>query len=237
MTLDIPSPCRVNLSTPKDIHRKGLETFIQHVFCASYSANIGECMPVLMGLYDTVNTLQAALGLRFAGSDRLFLETYLNEPVDTLLATRLGRYGELYGPRRDVIVEVGNLAATQAGGTRWLIIALTALLQGAGFEWAVFTATRSLRNAFNRLGLYMHPLGAADPIRLTKNTSELWGSYYSHDPHVVAVNVQHTFGVLDRYLRNGHGRGSLSGIWRQSYDIGNELYLPNSQNAANTWQR
>ena len=47
---------------------------------------------------------------------------------------------------------MGNLATVSSGGARWLIIALTAYLQGAGYDWVVFTAVRSLRNSFEKPG-------------------------------------------------------------------------------------
>jgi len=225
------SPSSVNLSQAPTAHRAALEDYIRQVFANAYQARVGECMPVLLGLYDTEERVQAALGLRFAAAGELFLETYLDQPVEALLATQLGRFGERYAPGREHIVEVGNLAATHAGGTRWLIIALSALLQGAGFAWVVFTATRALRNAFNRLGLYMQPLGHADPLRLGAQEQASWGSYYAQDPCVMAVNVQHTFGVLDRYLRIEQAFAALRGIWQQSYAIGSDIFLPTAKHA------
>lgn len=217
------SPSSVSLAHAPGSGRSALEDFIRQVFASAYAARVSECMPVLLGLYDTQDKVQAALGLRFAQPGRLFLENYLDRPVDTLLAAQLGQFGKHYAPDRAHIVEVGNLAASCAGGTRWLIIALTALLQGAGYEWVVFTATRALRNAFNRLGLYMHPLGAADPACLPEAVRVAWGSYYTHDPFVMAVNVQHTFGILDRYLRLERALTALRTIWQQSYHIGSQI--------------
>ena len=228
---DTSSPSSVNLAHAPDARRGALEGFIRQVFANAYQARISECMPVLMGLYDSSDTVQAALGLRFAHGGALFLEHYLDEPVESILATRLGGYAERYAPGREHIIEVGNLAASQAGGTRWLIIALTALLQSAAFEWVVFTATRTLRNAFNRLGLYMLPLAAAEAARLPAPARAEWGSYYAQDPCVVAVNVQHTYGVLDRYLRLEHTMAALRNIWQQSYCIGSDLYLPSARQA------
>lgn len=231
MVINSPSPSSVNLSQAPTARRTALEEYIRQVFAGAYRARVGECMPVLLGLYDSEERVQAALGLRFAATHTLFLETYLDQPVETQLATELGRFGERLAPRRELIVEVGNLAATHAGGTRWLIIALTALLQGAGYAWVVFTATRALRNAFNRLGLYMQPLAQADPRRLSAQEQASWGSYYAQDPQVVAVNVQHTYGVLERYLRIEQAFAMLRGIWQQSYAIGSDFFLPTTRQA------
>ena len=84
---------------------------------------------------------RAVLGFRYADQAPLFLEHYLERPVEQLLAARLKRPVD-----RSRLVEVGNLAVTTAGGGRWLITALTAYLSATGSEWALFTIGPALVN-------------------------------------------------------------------------------------------
>ena len=47
-----------------------------------------------------------------------------------------------------------------------------------------------------------------------------WGDYYAHGPQVVAVNVHHTFGVLDRYLRVERAAAMLQTLWCRAHALG-----------------
>lgn len=202
-------------------HTKGrqpLERFIHEVYQQQYSADIRHFMPMLMGLYGQSGSYLAALGLRFAKNGPVFLEQYLKQPIEnSLTEVTHSDVGEI---SRDSIVEVGNLAAHHAGGTRWLIIALTAYLQGAGYDWVTFTSVASLRNSFRKLGLKLYSLGPASKERLPEKEWSLWGSYYESNPMVMAVNVHHTYGVLERLLRFEQALTALQHIWSQSFAFG-----------------
>ena len=56
-----PSPNSVNLSRLQDAHRSELEDYIRQVSARAYAARVGECMPVLLGLYDSEERMQATL--------------------------------------------------------------------------------------------------------------------------------------------------------------------------------
>ena len=55
-------------------------------------------------------------------------------------------------------------------------------------ESAIFTATRPLRGLLRRNGIQMLELGRAERSRV--DDPDIWGSYFDHDPRIVAV-VQH----------------------------------------------
>lgn len=141
-------------------------------------------MPCLLGLYDGEQQLQAALGVRCGQQGALFLEHYLDVPVEHCIAEHSGGSQ----PSRGLIAEVGNLAAVGAGHARLLIVALTDLLAAAGFRWVAFTGTPMLLNSFQRLGLGLLHLGAADGRRLGDELAD-WGSYYATQPQVMVGDV------------------------------------------------
>jgi hypothetical protein len=67
---------------------------------------------------------------------------------------------------------------------RRLITELARRFHCEGHRWAVFTATRELRNSFRRLRLVPVVLARADRARLQQG-ADGWGDYYSHDPIVM----------------------------------------------------
>lgn len=211
-------PATVTLIPKYKAERQSIEQFIHAVYAEQYAADIQHFMPVLMGLHAKTGSYLAALGLRPAAEGPLFLEHYLAHPIEEVLAAAT-QY-DASEISRASIVEVGNLAAHHAGGTRWLIIALTAYLQGAGYDWVAFTSVPSLRNSFRKLGLKLYTLGAAEQSRLPEAEQAHWGRYYETRPLVMAVNVHHTYGVLERLLRVEHALTSLRQIWQQSFAYG-----------------
>lgn len=183
--------------------RQHLESFIGERFAEHYGARIRHFMPCLLGLYDGQRQLQAALGVRCGQQGALFLEHYLDAPVEQCIA-------ELAGcsqvPSRGQIAEVGNLASLGAGHARLLIVALSDLLAEAGFRWVAFTGTPLLINSFQRLGLTPLNLGVADGERLGAELAD-WGSYYATHPQVMACDVLATHQRLQAqgvYLRLGY---------------------------------
>jgi len=163
--------------------RVQFEDFIAARFGRAYGARVTHFLPHLLGVRDGLGRWQAAAGYAAAEAGRLFLEQYLERPIEQALAERLGRPLARHG-----IVEVGNLAAVSAGMARQLIPQLARHLHRLGYRWVVFTATRALRNSFLRLGLRPLPIARADPARLPDGGTS-WGAYYEQDPIVMAGKI------------------------------------------------
>ncbi|AIT82041.1 thermostable hemolysin [Novosphingobium pentaromativorans] len=124
------------------------------------------------------NAAHAALGYRRACEETLFLERYLDCPVEHCLSLALQRTVE-----RTSVIEIGNLAADDA----FAMVALWGMAAndlGANCEIAVATLTAPLRRMFERLGVTLHVLAKADPKRA--GDPRAWGSYYASDPMVCA---------------------------------------------------
>lgn len=171
--------------------RAGVERFIHDCFAEIHGARISHFMPRLLSLHAGRGDMVAAFGLREARSSRLFLESYLDRPIEDELQARLG-----HPVRRDEIMEVGNLSARYAGAARWLSVAVTAMLHESGYRWVVFTGTAALRNSFQRLGLRPLELAAASVAHLPAAERADWGRYYESSPVVMAGDVAHGYHAL-----------------------------------------
>lgn len=163
--------------------RASFEQFIATRFARAYGARLSHFLPNLLGVRGDAGQWRAAAGYAAALDGPLFLEQYLDRPVEEALTAALGRPAH-----RARIVEVGNLAAVSAGAARALIPLLARSLQRLGYRWVVFTATRELRNSFRRLGLQPLVLAPADPARVAGGGAA-WGSYYQRDPQVMAGRI------------------------------------------------
>jgi hypothetical protein len=172
--------------------RAQAEAFIGDIFRRHYGAEVRSFAPNLMLLEDS-GRITAAAGWRCAGEDRLFLETYLDAPIETIVARLAGQ-----PVRREAIVEVGNLAADRAGGSVDVILNLARHLDRLGYEWVAFTATSELISIFSRLGLPPLALSTADPERLGTEAAD-WGSYYESRPIVVAGRIALALEMLKRH--------------------------------------
>lgn len=177
------APARLEPMHRTHPQRPSFEAFIAARFGRAYGARLTHFLPHLLGVRDGLERWQAAAGYAAAGVQELFLEQYLDEPVERTLGRAVGR-----PVARNDVVEVGNLAAVSAGMARALIPLLARHLHRMGYRWVAFTATRALRNSFHRLGLQPLVLAPADPARLPDGGVS-WGSYYAQDPVVMGGRI------------------------------------------------
>ena len=186
-----PAPRPSFLSPALSANREALERFIAERFQRVYGARVSHFCAHLLGMRAADGAWQAAAGYTPAHGQALFLEQYLDAPVEITL-------GEASGERvqRERIAEVGNLAAATGMG-RLLIPALGAYLFELGYRWVVFTATRELHNAFRRLHLEPLQLAPALACRLPDGGAA-WGSYYAHAPRVMGGPISACLRTLVR---------------------------------------
>jgi hypothetical protein len=166
------------------------EQFISQRFAESFGSRVESFMPRLFSLRNEHGEICGAFGLRSANR-KLFLEQYLDQPIEKAIGARLGSTVE-----RQCIVEVGHFSGTFPGAVRAMICLLTERLYREGFTWVTFTGTASLRNAFSRMGLAPLDIQAAEAERLPADERAAWGSYYEHAPHVLVGNIKEGYGAL-----------------------------------------
>lgn len=164
---------------PGDPRREEAERLARHTYRIAYGASLAELPPYLLVFGGPGDGIGATLGFRAAAEGDLFLEQYLDRPVEAILS----RFSRSPVPRRE-IVEIGGLASVDKGGATRVILPTARFLYAVGFRYAVFTATSRLRNSFRRLHLDLWSLGEARRGRLDRNDCADWGTYYDHDPRV-----------------------------------------------------
>ncbi|MEY4642904.1 MAG: hypothetical protein RLZZ227_2898 [Pseudomonadota bacterium] len=177
-----PAPL-FELIGPHDRQRAAVEAIVAEKFQAAWQANVTHFLPWLLSM-QCLGHCSAVAGLRPAAGAPLFLEQYLEQPVNIVLSQRVGQLVP-----RGAIVEVGNLAASQRGASHVLFLVMTAVLHDAGFKWITFTATRALRNNLDKFGYPLLKLADARPAQLDAAELGAWGSYYASEPMVMAGSL------------------------------------------------
>lgn len=166
--------------------RKQVEQFIAGRFLKVHGARLSSFMPVLIALFDEKDEVRAAVGIRNAAAESLFLEYYLDTSIEQAISSNAGQ--PLALPSRDRIVEIGNLASIDRRASRRLFKILSGILLAENFEWAVFTGCTALHRMFTTLGIETANLGHALQSRLPVD-QQTWGGYYEDSPRVVAGKV------------------------------------------------
>jgi hypothetical protein len=173
-------------------NRDAVESFIRERFFEDYRAKLTSLMPRLFSVSDASARMIATFGLREAATSRLFMECYLDEPIEERIQRLTARKVS-----REHIIEVGNLAALP-GGARAMIALLTRHLYELGFEWVTFTGVAVVRAAFLRLGLNPLVIAQATPDRLTATERLAWGRYFESRPIVMAGHIPNGYRSLCR---------------------------------------
>ena len=174
-----------------------VRSLIEDVYNRTYGAAIREHYPDICFRADNAGGIVAAAGIRRASEEALFLEQYLDAPIEEVIRRHTDE-----SVSRSEIVEIGNLVSNQTGQCRSFFKLLCAELHGLGFRYATATATRPLRRIFRCSGFDSRFLAFADPARLP-DAGTHWGSYYAADPHVVFGNVMDFQASLERRRQEG----------------------------------
>lgn len=194
--LPIPMPSTFAAHPPDDACRAEVEAFIQQVYARRFDADVTPFTPTLVSLRDQISgQLVAAAGYRQAESAPLFLERYLDQPVEALLAPLAGP--QQAPPPRSAIVEIGHLAAARSGEGPRLVHLLTRWLAAQHVGWVVSTLTREVLHLFHRLGLRPQALAPAPASRL--------GSVDEHAPRVFAGDLRAALLTLQTRARQRGG--------------------------------
>ena len=166
------SPCRVEF-----------EQFVMRAFEREHDAAVRTFMPGAVGCRDRERGLRSVVGLRPATGQTLYLERYLDRPVDEVIGVTSGR-----DVCRDRVVEIGNLAGRNCRASVRLVASLPGLLLSMRFDWVVFTATNTVRGILETLGAPLFELAPAGKAYAAGGIDR-WGRYYSTERLLVCVRA------------------------------------------------
>jgi len=183
----------IRFDDPCQSERRRVEAFIEAAYLEAYGSRILRHYPTLMSVQDEDGVIYAVVGFRLATDEPLFLEQYLDAPVEMALSQAIGAR-----VAREAVVEIGNLASNGRGATIFLFAAMAQHLQSVGALFAVATATEELRGVFHKAGLGALTLATADPDRLLDHGLS-WGAYYDTHPVVLAGSIQAAAAPLTRF--------------------------------------
>lgn len=165
---------------PADAGRDELEAFVRAAFARQHGADVRTFMPELLGFRNRLGELNGVVGMRSAAAERLYLEHYLDEPIETALARIVGQ-----SVSRATIVEIGNLAGGNCRAAMRIVSVLPDYLIARDFQWIVFTATDAVQRILARIDAPLVELASADAGRVA-SAADRWGAYYRTNPRVFA---------------------------------------------------
>jgi len=163
--------------------RPQVEDFIKNIFRKHHDAELTHFAPSLLAIFNQENDVEAALGYRLAKEEPLFLEHYLDQSIESLVSTYIGKNIE-----RSSIGETGNLASSDAKSCKALFAYTADYLHQQGIEWFVSTGTGVMRVVYRRLGIKAHIIHDVEKSRLGKEQHS-WGSFYEDKPKIILINV------------------------------------------------
>jgi len=172
----------VRFSKYDSADRDEIEGFIIDTLHHTYGADIKRFKPYLMSLRDQDNKLIAVCGLHSAATERLFLESFLDKPIEALLSEHTGA-----PVKRTEIVEIDNFSVAELGMSRHLVTAINDQLYFTAKQWAVLTATPALRDVFIELGIQPEILADTDINLLSSDDRLAWGNYFEQKPKIMAI--------------------------------------------------
>ena len=157
--------------------RSELEGAIRNAYGRHFGAEVRGFMPYLASYASDLG--QGVLGYRPASDGTLYLENYLDLPIESMLGQLTHR-----PVSRTTVVEVGQFAVDDRRVVGLLFMELVPFLREQGYEWICFTATHKIRRLLEKTGLHGLVIAAAKQDAVS-GESDRWGSYYDNDPLVV----------------------------------------------------
>ncbi len=172
----------VRFSKYDSADRAEIEQFIIKTFHHTFGADIRRFKPYLMSLRDLDHKLIGVCGLHSATKEKLFIEHFLEMPIEAVLSTHTG-----HTVNRTDIVEIDNFSIEDLEMSRYLVTAINDQLYFTAKQWAVLTATPALRDVFIDLGLCPEVLADADDGLLSSEDRKVWGNYFDQAPQILAI--------------------------------------------------
>lgn len=164
--------------------RAEVEKFVYDSYQRNFGARLTEYFPLILCIYSSDDKrLISAVGLRYAHKQKLFSECYLQESIEQTIATM---QNELTS--RCKIVELGNFAVRDRQDLHFVMPILGKFIKTLKVDWAIYTLTRPIKYYFNKLGVQLDFITAAD-ISAVNGAAQNWGRYYHFKPAVYCSSI------------------------------------------------
>ena len=200
----IASPCQgihpppqsgFTLVGPDSAERCSLEHRVRSGFGMHFGACIEGFMPQL-AFYRHASGSTGVIGIRRAVDEQLFLEHYLDTPIDAVILRSSG-----IRVQRDRIAEVGQFVVDDREIVGSFFRDLVPFLRSEGFDWVCFTGTRRIRTLLASIGFAGFSIASASLERITDARDD-WGTYYEHEPEVIVGKLSDPRGTWFRHSGN-----------------------------------
>ena len=192
----VSTSSRLTWASPNDASRHELEAAIYTGFAHAFGADLHEFYPLLSQL--SYRRSRCFLGVRLAANAPLFVEQYLQQPLELHLGKQV---------KRSEIAELGNLYSTGRMATLGHFIILTEALLQHSIHHLVFTATQQVRSLLSLCQVEAQIISNANGnIASAKD----YGSYYQCVPKVCVVNLRHAQQVIQSTALYKHALHELS---------------------------
>lgn len=182
-------PLHLELIDQQHPLRAQAEAYVAQRYELAFDAHIQQFMPSFLGLVQQ-SDIRSLCGIRDASKEALFLEQYLDFPIEEIIQQLSGCQVE----RKDLI-EFGQLASFSKGLSPLHFYLITRQLVAMGYTWCVCTVTDTLFALFKRLGLDSYDVALADAARV--ENAQQWGRYYQHQPRIIVGNLVESLARLE----------------------------------------
>lgn len=172
--------------------RTETETFIKESYFKAYGAIITYFFDTLLVVVNEQGAIQAAIGFQNPTHKPLFLEQYLERPIEHYIFNHFQSNID-----RQEIAEIGNFSSINKQAAKLLIPMLLSVLLSRNYKFVALTATQSLFEKFIHLQLEPITISSAHAEKLSSEQRS-WGSYYSTHPKVVIGDLKRAFETINR---------------------------------------
>lgn len=177
-----PENYSIHLIQKEDTRYREICDFVCNQYKQHFNCDLRHFMPNHLVLQKG-DAVMAVAGFRNASTGPLFLEQYLDEPVEDLLLEKMNQFRN-----RDEIVEVGGFAAVDRLSALQLMLHLSAQLNELEYKTLVCAANKPIQQCLKRSGFSWVVLGEARADRVSQQEND-WGSYYRSKPALLAGNI------------------------------------------------
>lgn len=175
---------QLNLLSPVDAERISAEQFINEGYAKHFGAHLAEFSPIILTVKDFLNNrVLGAVGLRYADGQPLFSENYLSESIESLLTDKTNQR-----VKRKQIIELSHFVVDKNTDVNEVFPMIGQFLKTLDVDWAVYTLSRPIKSAFQRLGIQLTHLQHAYAGAVKGGKTD-WGHYYDFKPAVYFSSI------------------------------------------------